>query len=107
ALGERKSRSMCAGWLALQKDGVRSRPARGGETRSRASRLLDDQLLHRHAVAPLSHEALLRGVAERVLAMGAVEGRVGETIEELPGAVEVEGVDAARPHAMGPSSDVT
>lgn len=44
------------------------------------------------SVAPEAHEALLAGVAEGVVVVGAVEGVVGEGVEELPGGVEVHGV---------------
>src|ERR1700722_20303534 len=55
----------------------------------------DLQFCHRRAVAPLSHEELLRSVAQRVLAMGTIERCIGETVEKLPGAVEVERIDGA------------
>src|SRR5689334_14817696 len=50
------------------------------------------QLFHRNAVAPDAHEALLRCVAERVLAVLVVEGGVAQAVEQFPGAVEVERV---------------
>ena len=44
-------------------------------------RLHHFQFLHRHAVAPFAHEALLAGVAQGVLAVAAVERRVGQAVE--------------------------
>src|SRR5215467_360085 len=56
----------------------------------------DFEFLDGNAVAPDAHEALLRSVAEGVLAVLADEGGVRETVKEFPGAVEVEGVHQHR-----------
>src|SRR5690349_14083997 len=75
--------------------GILGRPA--SECRALRRLVADDRLRDRDAVTPGAHEALLRGVAERVLAPLAVECTAHEGIEPLPGAVPIEGIRQAVP----------
>src|ERR1043166_4203667 len=52
-----------------------------------------NQLLHRNAVAPYTHEALLWCIAERILAVLSIERCIAERVEEFPGAEIVQSID--------------
>src|SRR5688572_721508 len=66
-------------------------PRQAGSGRVTGSRPLeDDHFPHRPPVAPEAHPALLRGVAERVLAVLPIERGIGQCVEELPEREEVQ-----------------
>src|SRR6476469_9615373 len=66
----------------------------------------DFQFLHGNAVAPDAHEALLRCVAERVLAVFAVKSRVAQTVEQFPRAVEIERINHHRLDSIAPACSI-